>query len=209
MLKKLLKGFINRYPDLLEKEIVGSCASLLDVGCGSDSPVKQFSKKLKYSVGIDGFQPSIDKSRAKGIHSAYHLGNVLETGEIFPENSFDCVVALDLVEHLEKEDGLKLIADMEKIARKKVIIFTPTGFQEQRAYDGNEYQIHRSGWEVDEMKNMGYRVLGINGWKPLRGERAEMKLSPKKLWYAISLLTQPLTENNPKIAYQMLCIKDL
>ncbi|MES2766755.1 MAG: methyltransferase domain-containing protein [Bacteroidota bacterium] len=208
-MKKLFKSLINRYPDLLEKEIIGSCETLLDVGCGSDSPIAQFSKKLRHSVGIDGFQPSIDKSRAKGIHSDYQLGNVLKTGEIFPPKSFDCVVALDLVEHLEKADGLKLIADMEKIARKKVIIFTPTGFQEQRAYDGNEYQIHRSGWEVEEMQKMGYRVLGINGWKPLRGERAEMNFKPKKLWYLISLLTQPFTENSAKQAYQMLCIKDL
>lgn len=209
MIKIALKSLINRYPDLLEKEIIGSCDTLLDVGCGSDSPVAQFSKKLEYSVGIDGFQPSIDKSRIKGIHSEYHLGNVLKIDEIFPAKSFDCVVALDLIEHLEKDQGLQLIAAMEKIARKKVIIFTPTGFQEQRAYDGNEYQIHRSGWEVGEMQKSGYRVVGINGWKPLRGERAEMKFSPKKLWYGISLLTQFLTENNPEYAYQMLCIKQM
>lgn len=193
---------------MLEKECEG-CESLLDVGCGSDSPVKYFSKKIKRVIGVDGFQPSIDKSKAAGIHTEYVFMNVMDLDKHFPERSVDVVVASDLIEHLTKEDGLKLMAMMEKIAIKKVIIFTPNGFLPQGEYDGNKYQVHLSGWEIDEMKKFGYRVTGINGWKKLRGEMAVVKYRPRVLWGRISLLSQYFTTKNPKNAFAILCVKEV
>lgn len=206
----LFKDLYNQYTDILKREILGSnCQTLLDVGCGSDSPVKHFSKMLQYSVGIDSFKLSIDKSKSAGIHSEYKLMDVLKVGRIFKKNSFDCVVALDLIEHLRKEDGIKLIELMEKIARKRVIIFTPNGFLSQREYDGNKFQVHLSGWTVEEMRAKGYKVIGINGWKPLMGERANIVWWPRFFWKKISLFSQVFTENSPKRAFQILCIKNV
>lgn len=212
ILKKIDNFFFghlqNHYAKMLEKEVVG-CESLLDVGCGSDSPVKYFSKKIKRCVGVDLFQPSIDRSRGKEIHNEYHLMNVLEIGNFFPEKSFDCVVASDLIEHLEKKDGFKLIEIMEKLAKKKVIVFTPNGFLEQREYDGNKYQVHLSGWEIEEMKKLGYKLIGIAGWKVLRGEFAHMRWKPKVFWGRISLLSQYFTTKNPKHAFEIMCVKEM
>lgn len=197
----------DNYSVMLEKECEGY-GTLLDVGCGSLSPVKRFSKRMKKVTGIDAYQPSIDRSRALEIHHEYKLMNVMEMTKEFPEKSFDIVVASDLIEHLEKEDGFRLMEMMEKLARKKVIIFTPNGFLEQREYDGNTLQIHLSGWEVEEMQERGYRVQGINGWKPLRGEFAVIKWWPKVFWGRISLLTQKLTYNRPKKAFGIMCVKE-
>ncbi len=201
-------SFQNQYARELEREVEG-CSSLLDVGCGADSPVKYFSGRIKYSVGIDAFQPSIDRSREKKIHSEYFLMNVMEMDRKFPLASFDCVIASDLIEHLEKKDGYKLIEMMTRLAKKKVIIFTPNGFLEQREYDGNSYQVHLSGWSIDEMKDLGFRVRGINGWKVLRGEFAGIKWWPKVFWGRISLLTQLLVTKNPRSAFAIMCVKDM
>ena len=86
---------------------------------------------------------------------------------------------------------------------------TPNGFLPQSSYDGNDYQIHRSGWSVEEMQERGYEVFGINGWKPLRGERALMRWRPRLLWEPISFLTQPLVASRPQRAFQLLCVKTL
>lgn len=209
-LDEILFGkFTHQYETLLEQEILSSCQTLLDVGCGSNSQIRAFSKKMIYTMGIDGYIPSIEKSREAGIHSDYTVLNILEIADRFEANSFDCVLASDVIEHLEKNDGLKLMRDMERIARKKVIIFTPNGFLPQGAYEGNEYQIHRSGWEIDEMQRYGYRVIGVNGWKPLRGELAAPRFRPHSLWSRISFLTQPLVLKKPHKAFQILCIKDI
>jgi hypothetical protein len=198
----------NQYARMLEKACEG-CKSLLDVGCGENSPVRSFSRKFTCSVGIDGFQPSIDKSRAKGIHHEYVLMNVMDLDKRFPADSFDCVIASDLVEHLKKEDGYRLINMMEKIAADRVIIFTPNGFLEQQECDGNPHQVHLCGWDADEMRKVGYKVTGINGWRPLRGEFARIRWRPKVFWGRISLLTQYFTTKNPKHAFAILCVKEM
>jgi hypothetical protein len=89
--------------------------------------------------------------------------NALDLDKTFSPKSFDCVLALDLIEHLEKEEGFQLISMMEKIATKRVIIFTPNGLLPQQEFGGNRLQIHKSGWSVEEMREKGFRVIGILG----------------------------------------------
>jgi SAM-dependent methyltransferase len=205
--KALLGPIRNQFVLMLEKECAG-CESLLDVGCGSDSPVRAFSKKIPRVVGVDNFQPSIDKSRAAGIHNEYRKMDVLLMDEEFPPESFDVVLALDLIEHLDKKDGFRLIESMERLAKRKVIIFTPNGFLEQHEFDGNLSQVHVSGWEIDEMRAMGFRVKGVHGWKGVRGECANIKWKPQKFWVGVSVLSLPWTTRHPRHAYHILCIKD-
>ena len=108
LLKKVYVNYyvkiFSSYETELEKAI-GKCKTLLDVGCGNDSPIKSFSKKF-YSVGVDIFKPSIEKSKNLKIHNKYYKINVLDIGKKFKPNSFDCVLASDLIEHLSKEDGI-------------------------------------------------------------------------------------------------------
>jgi predicted TPR repeat methyltransferase len=209
--KKFYNNIKNRIIPCYEKELenaVGDCKSLLDVGCGSNSPIRYFSQKL-YCVGVEVFSQSINKSREAGIHNEYREINVLDIGRTFEKNSFECVLASDLIEHLTKKDGLQLIKMMEQIAKKRVIIFTPKGFVPQGVYETNPWQIHKSGWEVEEMKNMGYKVIGINGLEQLRGEYADIRFKPRLLWRLITDLSQAFVRNNPEKAFQILCIKEL
>lgn len=197
----------NQYGKTLRNEVNG-IDSLLDLGCGSNSPVKFIKDLVKYRVGVDLFEPSLKKSIKEGIHNDYKLHNVLKVDEIYEENSFDLVIASDLIEHLTKEEGWKLMKLMEKIAKKKVIILTPNGFLEQGIYDGNEFQIHKSGWEVQEFEKMGYKVYGIMGLKSLRGEYSYPTIKPNALGNRISFLTQNYVFNKPTKAFSLMAVKD-
>jgi SAM-dependent methyltransferase len=187
---------------------VGACQSLLDVGCGSGSPIKSFSHKM-HCVGVDAFAPSIEKSEKQGIHKEYHEMKVLDIGKKFGPGSFDCVLATDLIEHLSKEDGIKLIEMMERIAKKTVIIFTPNGYLPQGKYENNPWQVHLSGWTAEEMVGRGYRVIGISGWKPLKGEYAEVRFWPKLFWNNLSEFSQLFVRNRPEHAFHLLCVKTI
>jgi SAM-dependent methyltransferase len=45
----------------------------------------------------------------------------------FPDASFDVVVALDLLEHLTREDRPKAVSELRRVARRKLIIGCPCG----------------------------------------------------------------------------------
>jgi predicted TPR repeat methyltransferase len=193
------------YYSELEKAVGTDCKTILDVGCGSDSPMKIFSTKLNM-VGLDAYEPSLENSRKKGIHNSY-LNVTFSELDKFESRSFDCVVALDVVEHLRKDEGLQFLDNIERIAKKKIIVFTTNGFVPQREYDNNPLQIHKSGWTAKEMKLKGYKVIGISGLKALRGERALIKLNPKPLWELVSILTQYFVRSYSQFAFEILCVK--
>lgn len=201
--------FAGRYRELLRTEIVGSCHTLLDLGCGRASPVGDLKDELTRSVGIDLDAGSVAESRSAGLHHEYECADVLGVLDRFGPDSFDCVTALDLIEHLPKTDGWRLLEVMEGVARRKVIVFTPNGFLPQSQYDDNALQEHLSGWSPAEFEERGYRVYGVHGWKPLRGERMRVVWRPRLLWELVSLWSQPLVEGRPGAAFQMLCVKDL
>jgi hypothetical protein len=143
------------------------------------------------------------------LHSEYRQLDIRELADGYPPRSFDGVVAFDVLEHLEKREGLRLLDSMERIARKKVIVFTPNGFLEQPPSPTNPFQEHLSGWSVDDLARRGYVVTGFNGWKPLRGMYANVRWRPRSLWWRVSLVTQSFVRSRPRLAFQLLGIKDI
>ncbi|MEX2007726.1 MAG: class I SAM-dependent methyltransferase [Candidatus Levyibacteriota bacterium] len=194
------------YYKSLEKELRGS-ASVLDVGCGSDSPLSHV-KKTFISHGIDVHRPSVLKSKKKKIHDQYTTGDITKLSKYFKPKSFDAVVALDVIEHFPKNESYKLIKDMEKIARKKVILLTPNGFYPQDGYDSNPHQIHRSGWNTQDLRKIGYKLYGLRGLKYLRGDYATLKYKPWIIVGILAFISEPLLFNCPSLSYDLLAIKE-
>jgi hypothetical protein len=78
--------------------------------------------------------------------------------DVLPEKSVDSVFLLDVIEHLEKEEGSRLLAATERITRGQIVVFTPLGFMPQPrtgapdawGLGGDEVQEHKSGWTPDD-----------------------------------------------------------
>lgn len=203
--KKLIEISDFFYYKKLNQEL-NNCNSILDVGCGSDSPLRKVKKNL-YSVGIDIFKPSIEASKRKKIHDKYIVSDINKIDKLFKKDSFDAVITLDLIEHLEKKEALRLIKKMEEIARKKVIILTPNGFTKQEEYGDNPFQVHRSGWTVKEFKKYGFTTKGMRGLKWLRGEHASLRFKPWFFWGMISTFSEFFVYFYPPLAYQLFAVK--
>lgn len=196
----------------LQKELA-DCDSVLDLGCGPDSPI-QYCSNISHSVGVEAYLPYLESSQRKKIHSKYIFKNALKLD--FPEKSFDAVVMVEVLEHLTKEDGLKLITLSQKWAAKKVIITTPNGFVRQSSLDGNKLQKHLSGWTVGSLKKLSFGVHGLSGLKVLRQEASNssmgddltvsIRFKPKILWFIIATLSQSFTYYFPKTAFELFCV---
>ena|SRR6478736_2700396 len=188
----------------LQKSLHG-CESVLDLGCGHNSPAKFL--RNKYLVGLDGYMPDLEKAKERGTHDEYVCGDVRRIAAAVGQRKFDACIALDVIEHLPKEDGWQMLKSMEAIASKCVVIFTPNGFIPQFSQNG-DLQQHLSGWEVNEMAGAGYEVIGMHGPKSLRGEKAIIKYQPRFFWGGVSLLGHYChTRSRPQKAFSIFCLK--
>ena len=211
-----LSRFFHTLVYCLQKELK-NYKSVLDLGCGSDSPIKYC--RVRYSVGMDVFKPYLNESKRKKIHNKYILGDITKI-EFEPE-SFDAVIMIEVLEHLGKKQGREILKKAEKWARKKVIVSTPNGYLPEKSIDGNPFQAHRSGWTVEEMQKLGYKARGMAGWEFLRrgnvsekagqeeGLLSTIKFYPKIFWLIVSELTQAMTYYFPKLAFEVFYVKNI
>lgn len=129
---------------------------VLDVGCGI-CPQAYFKPHLH--VCLEPFQEYIDILKIYyGRDPGFLIlsGMALDVLKNIPSNSFESVFLIDVIEHIEKEEGSILIKELERVATKQVLIFTPLGFMPQHYEEGEtdawglggaEFQEHKSGWE--------------------------------------------------------------
>jgi len=92
-----------------------------------------------------------------------HIGRVV-TGdcesalELFGEKSFDVVQFTEVIEHLRKVKGRRMLEMLPKLARHALIITTPGGFSRQPMVLNNPYNVHISGWMPSDFTETGYKV---------------------------------------------------
>lgn len=78
--------------------------------------------------------------------------------ELLPPASVDTVLLMDVIEHLEKAEGQRLLDATVRLARGQVVVMTPYGFMPQGddedtdawGLGGTDWQVHRSGWLPEE-----------------------------------------------------------
>jgi len=134
--------------------------SILDVACGLSLKSKFIPAQIR--VGVDIHERYFEHIEADVPYVVLKY-DVRKLREIFSLDSFDLVIGLDIVEHLEKEEALDMMRQAEEIARKAVVFECPRGFIPQnidiQGHGADHWQTHRSAWEPEEFEAMGYRAL--------------------------------------------------
>jgi SAM-dependent methyltransferase len=189
------------------RSALAGCKNVLDVGCGSTSPMRFVVNA--HATGLDGYGPALEEARRNRTHNDFVLGDVKRIPDLFPNRRFDACIALDVIEHLEKQDGWLLLDHMERLATRRVVIFTPNGFIPQKSKDG-DLQEHLSGWTAEDLRSRGYRVFGMSGPKSLRGEYHRIRYRPRPLWVVISILCHySHTRSHAEKSAAIFCVKEL
>ena len=101
----------------------------------------------------------------------------------------------------------ELIEEIEKIARKQVIITTPVGFLPQGQSSGNPHQEHKSGFYPIEFKKLDYNVRGF-------GVKISLLTSPnshlqKIIRRCLRVIFSPVSYYFPELGERMICIKKM
>lgn len=128
---------------------------VLDIGCGI-RPMNYFRPKIHFLV--EPFKEYVDilKYRHADDKSVMILQQgALEALTMLADNSVDSIFLLDVIEHIEKEQGKKIVEQCERVAREQIVLFTPLGFMPQHiekdgidawGLSGGSFQKHLSGW---------------------------------------------------------------
>ncbi len=157
--------------------------TVLDLGCGCGNPFRDTC--FPCLIGIDIFRKHFDMPE----YTATLYIDIKKIDKCVYGDEFDVVTAIDVIEHLTKDEGYKLLKDMEAIARNKVMIFTPLKWDKNEeavkdkncwAY-GNEHNYHKSLWCERDFTKEGYEivqcqtgyVLAIKNLKPSEVKKDE------------------------------------
>lgn len=169
--------------------------TVLDLGCGQGKPMEFINKRLqvKKSVGVDLFEPYIKEAKQKKIHSEYLVKDVRKVK--FAPKSFDLVMASHVLEHLKEKDAWKVLENMERMAKRQVIVVTPIGEHYHQLEDGNIWQLHLSHFTPIDFINRGYQIKKY-GWKWLLGDYGIVHTIKndliRKLLYTFNILITPI-----------------
>ncbi len=108
--------------DLLKKHFANkSNIKILDIGCGTGALMKQI-EPYGSVTGIDVSSQAVAFCKSRGI-SNVRLGDATSISE--KDNTFDLVVALDVLEHVQ--DDRKVLSEMLRVLKPggKLIVFVP------------------------------------------------------------------------------------
>lgn len=116
--------------------------------------------RTEWRVRIDGIEAFL--GYLTPVHE-YVYNNIMvgDALAILPEiasGSYELVIAVDILEHFTRPDGLTFLHQLKRVAKRAVLVSTPKEFISQEV-EANPYENHRSLWSVEDMAGEGYREV--------------------------------------------------
>lgn len=149
--------------------------SILDVGCGVGlygflcriylelyGDDENFMKKLKNHSSnpwhtridaIEGFKDYLEFI-PKWAYDNIVVDSALKTLSKISDRQYDLVLALGIIEHFTKPDGIVFLNEIKRVGRK-AILSVPVEWKEQVVPE-NELETHRSHWTKEELTSFGF-----------------------------------------------------
>lgn len=121
-------------------------------------------------IAVDIAPQYLERLKQTYPHVKTVVSDVLDYLREQPGDSVDVISIIDGIEHLNKTEGLMLIGQMKRVARKEILLFTPQGHEhggylKNEPHDAwgiegaDEFQTHKSGWSALELKDMQFEML--------------------------------------------------
>lgn len=148
------KPVIYKYLKEISKE--GKNISILDLGMGSGE------------FGLLVRSIFCDKARLEGVEVWTKYKNPL--WELYDKiiisdltkikiKQYDIILFIDVLEHLDRDEGERILDMIEQKATKAIVISTPTSLFPQGKLWGNPYETHKYFWDESELIRRGYKCL--------------------------------------------------
>jgi hypothetical protein len=136
--------------------------TVLDIGPGIRP---QELLQTEKHICIEPFEEYANVLRRRGFEviEKTAIEGIAEAPEV------DTILLLDVIEHMEKPDGVILLDACKKKARQQIVVFTPLGFLAQDyvegekdawGMNGGKWQEHKSGWMPEDFPSWQILIDG-------------------------------------------------
>jgi hypothetical protein len=129
---------------------------ILDVGCGFGKygfcarEILETWKHIEPQIdAIEGFEPYIGELQ-RLVYNKILIMDAIEGLKLCDDKSYDLVLAIDILEHFTKEGGYVFLRELKRVG-KTVIISTPKLVLDQGPLFENNYEIHKTQWNKNEI----------------------------------------------------------
>lgn len=119
----------------------------------------------------------------------------------FKTKSVELILCTEVIEHLNRKDGLKLLDEIDRVCKGRAIITTPNIFF--KTMPGDPDDKHLSLWTIADFKSRGYKVYGIGLKMPLLWGDRFLKIK-QALYYFFT----PISYLFPAISGSLIAVKD-
>jgi S-adenosylmethionine:diacylglycerol 3-amino-3-carboxypropyl transferase len=139
----------SNQPWLIEELQKLDLTSMLDVGPGAGTYGHMFFAHFPLSTrtAVEVWKTYIYNYDLFNVYQTIHLSDVRRHNDF----NYDIVIFGDILEHMTKEDALKVWDKVSKQA-KYAVISIPIVHYPQDAYEGNPYEIHvKDDWTHEEV----------------------------------------------------------
>jgi glycosyltransferase involved in cell wall biosynthesis len=145
--------------------VLKDASRILDLGCGIGDYLRQ-TNSSQYVVGVDPHLPYVEKAKDRvpwaTVFNTDGISYLKESNE-----QFDCILLIDVLEHLEPDDAIQLVEEAKKHCKGIILSQIPIGVHQQHhdAWNmgGEFWQTHRSTWDAETVQQLGFDHVFL--WK--------------------------------------------
>jgi ubiquinone/menaquinone biosynthesis C-methylase UbiE len=137
----------------------------LDVGCGTGEGIRYALDKGKEVWGID-FADAREAWKKWGVEDRCQIASALNIP--YPDESFDLVVCMDVLEHIPEEDVLDVLKEMRRVGNTAYVYAIALTLEKEPV--GKKVLTHitvkNADWWIDKFIEAGYGVAQTASGKP-------------------------------------------
>ena len=153
-MRRISAALLDRYPPAE----AGGCPDILDAGCGSGG-MTQFLARRGQVTGIDLAHDALSLARRRGVRRLVRASVGLLP---LAANSFDVVTSFDVLYHLDVEDDVAALAELQRVLRPGgvLLIRLPAFDWIRGAHDQAVHTRHRytKGELTRKLRDVGFLV---------------------------------------------------
>lgn len=189
--------FISNFTPIIRGKTV------LDLGCGRglNGCLLHSSRDLTGTTLI-GLEINDDYIKSCQEHKIYDkiLKHELPTIPL-KDKSVDLILCIEVIEHLTHDEGVKLLDEIDRVGKGRVIITTPNMFF--YTIEGRDEDEHKSLWKIQDFRSRGYKVYGM-------GIKIPLLWGDRFIWIkqALYYFFTPLSYIFPQISGGLIAVKD-